>query len=507
FGPAFVADACDGLARRAPLRSAKRRLSLTQRAGLFVATAALGACLYLAPFDALFLTNIALLLIFTPVLAFRAYALAQAATRPVRPARPRRLLADHELPIYTLLAPLYREANMLPDLAAHLAALDYPAEKLDIKLVIEGDDAETLAAARALSLDARFDIIEVPPGEPRTKPKACNYALAFAKGDYVAIFDAEDAPARDQLRRAASVFAESPPDLACLQAALRFYNRDQNWLTRQFAIEYASHFGMLLPALERVDWPIPLGGTSNHFRIDVLRRVGAWDAYNVTEDADLGLRLASAGYRCRLFASATAEEATCTLRGWVGQRARWIKGYMQTFLVNNRRPGARLKRMGWRRYAGLEIFLGGAILTSFAYPAFIVLWTLEALWDLPTPMSISQGALAPANLALIIAGAAISLGSAAWGASAAGLGRGLTGAMLIATAPAYRILMGLAGVLAFWDLIRRPNHWRKTTHGLSRDMIRGAFSGRRPPLIPETRRATESPQFRDRTKITYRSTL
>lgn len=465
FGPHFSLQAREGLHAHAPLRSAKRRFTRSQTIGGFVASSLIGASLYFAPFGLAFLINVFALMAFTPMLAFRLYALARAVFRPRRLIAPTRLLTDAELPSYTVLVPLLREAHMLDALTQNLMGLNYPPPKLDIKLLIEADDAETLDAARALDLPPQFEILEVPVSHPRTKPKACNYGLAFARGDYVAIFDAEDHPDPDQLLAAASTFAQSPPDIACLQAALVFYNANINWLTRQFAVEYAAHFQMILPALEDLDWPIPLGGTSNHFRVDVLRRVGAWDAYNVTEDADLGLRFAAAGYRCRLLPIATAEEATSSLGPWIRQRSRWIKGYIQTFLVSNRRPGARIRRMGWPRFIGLEIFLGGSILTHFVYPMVATVWFISCLAAGPAALLDWTTPLGPANAAMIVAGAAVSLGSAGWGAHAAGLARrSRRTALLIATAPIYRCLMGVAGALALWDLLWRPNHWRKTHH-------------------------------------------
>ena len=199
----------------------------------------------------------------------------------------------------TVLLPLFDEADCLPQLATAMAALDYPKDKLDIKLVLEERDAATRAEAARLGLADKFDVIVVPASAPQTKPKACNFALAFARGDLVVIYDAEDQPAPDQLRKAAAAFAAGPPTLACVQARLNYYNADENWLTRLFSLEYALWFDSLLPALQKLRAPIPLGGTSNILRTDVLTAIGGWDPYNVTEDADLGLRMAASGVRDR----------------------------------------------------------------------------------------------------------------------------------------------------------------------------------------------------------------
>jgi glycosyltransferase XagB len=250
---------------------------------------------------------------------------------------------DGSLPFYTILVPLYREGNMLPALVTALRALAYPMDRLDIKLVLEADDAETIAAAEALPLESSFEIIRVPPGLPRTKPKACNYAMQFARGEYIVIFDAEDRPEPDQLLKAIAAFRAAPSDVACLQARLNFYNASENWLTCMFALDYALWFDFLLPGLDRLGVPMPLGGTSNHFRTDALRAIHGWDPYNVTEDADLGIRLAQMGYRVTTLDSTTFEEATNELGNWLRQRSRWLKGYMQTWLVHMRRPRGLLK--------------------------------------------------------------------------------------------------------------------------------------------------------------------
>jgi len=215
---------------------------------------------------------------------FAAYDLLRRA--PSKPARQR--IPDAELLLYTILVPLYREANMLAPLTAALARLDYPRAKLDIKLILEAVDVETIAVARGLTLPGNVEIVVVPDLHPRTKPKALNYALPLARGEYLVIYDAEDRPERDQLRKALAAFQEGPPNLACLQAKLNLYNASDNWLTRQFTIEYDALFEGLLPALDRLQLPIPLGGTSNHFRVSALKWLMAWDPFNVTEDADLG---------------------------------------------------------------------------------------------------------------------------------------------------------------------------------------------------------------------------
>ncbi|HTK12581.1 MAG TPA: glycosyltransferase family 2 protein [Xanthobacteraceae bacterium] len=242
-----------------------------------------------------------------------------AGPRIALPAKP---------PTYTVIAALYHEAGAVEGLVQSLRHLDYPPEKLDIKIVIEADDTETKAALARLHLGTPFEIVVVPPGGPRTKPRALNAALPFARGSYLVIYDAEDRPERDQLRRALAAFAESP-DAVCMQARLTIDNTNDGWLSKLFTAEYAGHFDVFLPGLATFGLPLPLGGSSNHFHTATLRLAGAWDAYNVTEDADLGMRLGRLRLRCGVFSSSTYEEAPSTLRPWLRQRTRWFKGWMR----------------------------------------------------------------------------------------------------------------------------------------------------------------------------------
>ncbi|EFF47459.1 conserved hypothetical protein [Xanthomonas citri pv. aurantifolii str. ICPB 10535] len=268
-------------------------------------------------------------------------------------------LRDDDLPVYTVLVPMYKEPEVLPILANALRKLDYPISKLDVKLVLEADDLDTIEAAKKLGLEAFFEIIRVPPSQPKTKPKACNYALHFARGELLTIYDAEDKPEPDQLKRVVAAFRKAEKDVVCIQARLNYYNADENWLTRMFTLEYTLWFDFYLPALEYLRIPIPLGGTSNHFRLDVLRQVRAWDPYNVTEDADLGVRLIQNGYRVNVVNSTTFEEANVSIPNWIRQRSRWLKGYMQTWLVHMRDPVHLYRSTGFKGFWGFQFFVGG----------------------------------------------------------------------------------------------------------------------------------------------------
>jgi cellulose synthase/poly-beta-1,6-N-acetylglucosamine synthase-like glycosyltransferase len=255
--------------------------------------------------------------------------LAASVERP-RPARQNgRALRDSDLPHYSVLVPLNDEAAVVPDLCAALARLDYPAAKLEILFLVEARDRPTRLALETHLRPETQRIVTCPPGGPRTKPRALNIGLALARGDLVVIYDAEDEPAADQLRLAAAKFAMAGPGLACLQAVLTVYNDDESRLARLFRLEYAALFHVVLPGLAQMGLPIPLGGTSNHFRRDTLVAAGGWDAWNVTEDADLGLRLAALGYDVDVLASETAEAAPEVLGQWFPQRTRWFKGWIR----------------------------------------------------------------------------------------------------------------------------------------------------------------------------------
>ncbi|HXJ01046.1 MAG TPA: glycosyltransferase family 2 protein [Micropepsaceae bacterium] len=373
-------------------------------------------------------------------------------------------LKDCDLPVYSILVPLYREAHMVARVIAALKVLDYPAAKLDIKLILEEDDFETIAAAKALDLDGRFEILKVPESLPRTKPRACNYALRFIRGAYVVIYDAEDRPETDQLKKAVAAFRTAPPDVAVFQARLNVYNAEDNWLTRMFALEYAAWFDFLLPGLERLGIPIPLGGTSNHFRAEILTSVCGWDAFNVTEDADLGVRLARRGHRVRTFDSSTYEEATPSLTGWIRQRSRWLKGYMQTALVHLRAPVEFARAVGLGPFSGFVVFVLGAVTTSLLAP---VVWIVT----LGLGMAGGYAQLGLYNAAVV---------GTSYFALIAGNGALTLLAMLAplkrrwlrlvpygAGVSLYWLLISAAAYKALWQLRTNPHHWEKTEHGLS----------------------------------------
>jgi cellulose synthase/poly-beta-1,6-N-acetylglucosamine synthase-like glycosyltransferase len=375
------------------------------------------------------------------------------------PVAPR--LRDADLPVYTIIAPMYREAGVAGQFVNALRKLDYPPAKLDIKLVVEEDDAETQNALRQAGLTPCMEVVVAPAGAPRTKPRALNVALPLSRGALLAIFDAEDRPDPMQLRLAAERFAVSPPNVACLQARLAIDNGHESWLAYFFAISYAALFDVINPGLGELGLPMPLGGTSNHFRTVLLRRMVGWDAWNVTEDADLGLRFARFGYEVHAIDAVTREDAPVTLSSWLGQRARWMKGWMQTLAVFLRTPGAQIRRMGL-----FQAFVAiCAMLSLLAGPLFGPFYGLRLAHDL-----YFGDLLNPRDWRdVLISG--FSLSVAAFGLMAFVLPnvigmrrRGLKASSLLILSPVYMLLVSLAAWMALWEWTRRPFIWTKTEH-------------------------------------------
>ncbi len=460
--------AVHGLMTHAPQDSAAMRLSPGQciTLPLLAAGAALLTALY--PQTGLAVFSVALSICFLAVSALRGVSILLSAAG--RETAEELAYERHgpgpidALPVYTIMVPLFREANVLPPLTDALKKLNYPPSKLDIKLIFEACDAESYDAAKALDLPGHFDFIRVPESAPQTKPKACNFALPFARGDYLVIYDAEDLPEPNQLLKAVAAFRLNDPKLACLQAQLNYYNWNENWLTRQFAIEYASFFDLMLPMLVRLGLPIPLGGTSTHFRTDVLREVSGWDPHNVTEDADLGIRLATRGYRCGIIRSTTEEEANCRLHNWVRQRSRWIKGWLQTWLVRMRHPVSLYRSLGPAGFLGFQLVIGGFTLATFAHPFFYIV--TGGIIAAHGPGGLFGGHwLAGFNLAVLISGYSLSILAGMIAAKRRGR---LSLVAHTLTMPAYWMLISVAAVKAVFQLLRRPFYWEKTVHGLSR---------------------------------------
>ena len=370
------------------------------------------------------------------------------------------------LPIYTVMIPLYKEAHMISKIISAMSALIYPREKLQVLLVLEADDVQTVAAAQAANKPSWLKVVVVPDSKPKTKPKACNYALRFAKGEFLTIYDAEDIPDPDQLIKAVSMFRQLPANYACLQASLTYYNKKENWLTRMFYLEYTFWFNLMVQGMGRHLLPIPLGGTSNHFKTEVLRKLGGWNSVAVTEDAEIGLRIAAEGYEVGHLPSYTHEEAVNSMWPWIKQRTRWIKGYLQTF------ESYGLKSFGVYNTKGIKglliVFLfvfGTPIFSLLTAPLLVIFlsWLLfdpqwvHGLFEHAWEWELSWICLGVGNLGLVF-----FHGLATW----------RKGERLLALwaifLPFYWILHSIAAWRALSEYLRRDWSWAKTEHGKSK---------------------------------------
>jgi len=485
---AFVASHSAGeIERRAVdgLRSARPDLSAAppatrrpRRAVLGLAAGgAAGLCALaamVAPQAALLLAELALGSVFLAWTGLRLLGLL--SERFVR--RKPRTFTDDWLPVYTIVVALYREATSVRGLVAALRALNYPVEKLDIKLVLEPDDHETREAVARLRPGPPFEVIVAPPGGPRTKPKALNAALPFARGKFVAVYDAEDRPEPDQLRLALEAFVAGDQRLACVQARLTIDNSRDSWLSRLFTAEYAGLFDVFLPGLAAWRLPLPLGGSSNHFRTVVLRESGAWDPYNVTEDADLGMRLARFGYRTAMILSSTYEEAPARFRPWLKQRTRWFKGWLQTWLVHMRSPRQLIRELGWSGFAVFQLMVGGTVLAALVHSLFAAAMLIQLA---PGNGPISMTSL---HFVVFVGGYLVSGVLGTMGLARRGL-LGCAWALLLM--PLYWLMLSLAAWRAFYQLLRDPYRWEKTEHGLAKTSRLAGHGERRPAVAANQR--------------------
>ncbi len=464
FGKQILHNARFHLAKDVPAYSASQRVTAMQTLFLALVTAVTVLGLWFAP-----ATTFVVLAGLFAITFFCVVGLRLASLVPVdkKKAPPSRSLVDAELPVFTVLVPLFRETSVLDQLLRGLVAIQYPVSKLDIKLVLEETDEDMRKAVAQLTLPPQFEVIIVPDAKPQTKPKALNYALHFARGELVVIFDAEDIPEPGQLRLAAETFAAAPPDLVCLQARLTFYNANENWLTRQFTIEYAVLFDLVLPLLASLDMPLPLGGTSNHFRMRALRELGAWDPFNVTEDADLGIRLARFGWRADVISTSTFEEANNALGNWISQRARWLKGWIQTWFVHMRNPFVLRRQLGTVDFLIVQVIMAGIVISTLVHPFFLlgIIWSV-ATGSLALPVhSISNTVLVGTGIAVFLTGYTVTLVAGFVALRLRGLHRLYWSILAM---PFYWLMISLAGWLAVKQFITHPFHWNKTTHGLSK---------------------------------------
>lgn len=371
------------------------------------------------------------------------------------------------LPNITLLVPLFKEAQIADTLVRRLTRLDYPRARLEVILILEEIDTETRSLIQKTDLPNWMKVLEVPIGKITTKPRALNYALRFARGEIIGIYDAEDAPATDQLRKVAAQFAASPASTACLQGILDFYNPKSNWLARCFTIEYASWFRIVLPGLTKLGLAIPLGGTTVFLRRAALQAVGGWDAHNVTEDAELGIRLARMGYKTEMLHSVTREEANIKPWPWVKQRSRWLKGYALTWWCHTRNPRKLAQDLGIWRFWGFQIIFLASLIQFLLAPVLWSFWSLLLGPDHPLSHPLSN-VVSGQGLQTII-GILIASQVASLILFTSGIARSQHKGLLIfvPTMFVYFPLGCVAFYKALLEIVRAPFFWDKTQHGVS----------------------------------------
>jgi cellulose synthase/poly-beta-1,6-N-acetylglucosamine synthase-like glycosyltransferase len=448
-------DSRQRLTRKWPYAAAQLDLTRPVRESVVIIVAVLVLALTIAPWTGIvWALPVWLWLIILPS-CIRLAAICTPIPRGVS-AEP--ILGPDDLPIYTVMIPLRDEAGMVDQLCANLRRLDYPPEKLQIMFLVESRSPETVEAVRKYLDDARFSLIVVPDAAPRTKPKALDFGLPFCTGEYVVVYDAEDRPDPDQLRRVVAQFRRQT-DVECIQARLVISNGNGRFLAGLFAGDYAGLFAVLLPAFAKWNMVMPLGGTSNHFRMDVLREIGGWDPYNVTEDADLGVRLARRGLLTATSNSRTFEDAPTSFRPWLGQRTRWLKGWIQTFVVHNRRPQLLLRDLGPVRMLIFEAVLLGMLVSPLLHLTFVVVCIA---------LLISGQGVAPlgegwffACVVVLVLGQAVAIGTNVLGLWRTGQRQLMLPQLLL---PLYWLLVGVATIFAFLEFAQKPFHWFKTPH-------------------------------------------
>lgn len=373
-------------------------------------------------------------------------------------------ISDDDLPVYTVLVPVFREANIVGKLVDNLGNIDYPKSKLEIIILTEAEDQDTRDAIAVSNAPSNYHVITLPAGAPQTKPRACNIGLNLASGEFLVIFDAEDRPDPDQLKRAVLAFRNGDDDLVCVQAALNYFNATENVLTRMFTLEYSYWFDYMLAGLDVSRLPIPLGGTSNHFRTAALRELGGWDPFNVTEDADLGIRATQLGKTVGIIDSTTMEEANTSIPNFIRQRSRWIKGYMQTTLVHARQPLRLIRTIGPKKFAAFLLLIAGTPISFLAViPGYLLIaWTVIVARGAAIPF-IPIWAAGVCMMLFILSNWVISylsmMGPYKRGNWSLTLWSLLT--------PAYWLLHSIASYKALFQLLTRPHYWEKTEHGLS----------------------------------------
>lgn len=451
-----------------PRFSAMHVITQYQRIALLLLLLFCIVYLVLAPFSALKVIVAVLSFVYFTDVVFNFYLIIKSLKQPPEiNITPREVAAlkDKDLPIYTILCPLYKEAHILPQFLAEIEKLEWPKHKLDVILLLEADDQGSVEAAKKMNLPKYVSVQVVPDSQPKTKPKACNYGLHFAKGEYLVIYDAEDSPDPLQLKKVYVAFQSQSDNVKCIQAKLNFYNPHQNLLTRFFTAEYSLWFDVVLTGLQSIETIIPLGGTSNHFKTEVLKELEGWDPFNVTEDCDLGIRLFQRGGVTAIINSVTLEEANSSWRNWLRQRSRWIKGYMQTYLVHMRHPYRFFRQHGMHALL-FQLVVGGKISFMLINP---IMWILTITYfGLYAWVGPAIEALYP-TVVFYMAAISLIFGNFMF------LYYYMIGAIKrehwmivkwVFLVPIYWLMVSLAACMAFYQLIVKPHYWEKTLHGL-----------------------------------------
>ncbi len=444
--------------RRTAREDSCRSMGTAGPATLLAGALALGGAGLAWPVPVMALLTLLALFAMVASTALKAAALRAALRAPAPDPSPP--LIAH-LPTVSVIVALYREADIAGRLVRRLGRLDYPRDRIDILLAVEHDDRETRTALRGAGLPSWMRIIVVPPGTLRTKPCALNYALPFCRGSLIGVYDAEDAPDPGQIHAIVQRFHQRGANVACLQGVLDFYNPRRNWLSRCFTMEYAAWFRVILPGLDRLGLPVPLGGTTLFFRRDALVALGGWDAHNVTEDADLGIRLARRGLRTELIETVTTEEANCRTIPWIKQRSRWIKGYMMTWRVHMRDPRRLWRDLGPRGFIAFQVLFLGSLAHAVLAPVLLSFWLVTLGGPHPLALWLGPWTLfGLVGLFLLCEAVNLSIGVVALRRTAHRLSP-----LWLPTLGLYHPLASLAAWKALWELAHRPFYWDKTRHG------------------------------------------
>jgi len=370
------------------------------------------------------------------------------------------IASNQNWPLYTILLPVYRETSIFEQLYSAIENIYYPKNRLEVLLLIEEDDTEFKEFLQAQKLPPWWEIVEIPDFKPKTKGKALNFGLLKAGGDYLVIYDAEDIPEKNQLKKAVLAFRKLHRDVVCLQSKLNYYNPYQNMLTKWFTAEYSSWFDLYLPGINAVNAPMPLGGTSNHFKREKLLELRGWDPFNVTEDCDLGIRIFKAHYSTKVLDTTTWEEANSVPANWLKQRSRWVKGYIQTYLVNMRNPAGLIKKIGIMKFFHFNAIVGGNVFVLCFNP---VAWTMIILWLLKPGRFYFPNAFLLFSTAALLAGNFFFIMINVWGVLQRKWYRLAFTALF---SPLYWFLMSAGAWKGLFQFLRKPHFWEKTEHAL-----------------------------------------